>query len=403
MPGTADFRPNIWGATDGAPVSSYHIDRDRRDIDISSDIYKLLPDANPFLVILMQARKNPVNSLEYIWFDEEPASWKTKVASSYGDDPGDTTIEVADGSIFVAKDIAKNTRTGEILFITEVSNNTLTVERQYGYEEISSSHIGGTERASGAVDDYLLRLGNAMEENSRAPDTRAYQPIKLYNYVQTFRLPFDASNDVTHEGKATNEDERTRLRRIKAIEHRMDIERALLFGERNEHIASKRRTTGGLMQFIKTNYYDVGTSNQGILTEPEWENFCEMAFDWGSDRKLFICSRRVGSIINQFAAGRINTVSGEESYGLRLQEYQSFHGQIMIAPSKVFEKEYYGDMGVMVDIENIDYRPFAGEDSTLKMNIQEPDRDGWKDEYMTKVGSRVRLEKTHAVLKGAIS
>ena len=76
-----------------------------------------------------------------------------------------------------------------------------------------------------------------------------------------------------------------------------------------------------------------------------FEDICEMAFKYNSRDgapKLLITSRKVGSIINQWAAGRIETTSGEETYGLRLKRYISFHGDLIIIPSRLFEHDYEG-------------------------------------------------------------
>src|SRR5690606_20727081 len=141
---------------------------------------------------------------------------------------------------------------------------------------------GGTTAAALNDNDWLLRMGNAMEEFSRAPEAKITQPVKEFNYTQIFRRPFDQSMTSEREALKTNENERTRLRRDQALEHRLDIERALLFGERYEDAANKRRTTGGLLSFIKTKYYDAS----GSLTEDKFEEFCEGLFQHGSNRKL---------------------------------------------------------------------------------------------------------------------
>src|SRR5690606_40300328 len=86
-----------------------------------------------------------------------------------------------------------------------------------------------------------------MEEFSSAPETKVAQPVKEYNYTQIFRRPFDQSMTSEREALRTSETERARLRRDQALEHRLDIERALLFGERKEDVANKRRMTGGLL------------------------------------------------------------------------------------------------------------------------------------------------------------
>jgi len=390
---------NIWTATDGSPVTTYQVDSDRRAIDIASDIAQLMPEATPFLTILMKARKVPVNSQEFIWYDQDEQSWWTELASSYSAGTAHTsdTISVADASFLRKKDLIKNASTGEIMRITDISGTTLTVDRGYGYDSAASS---GTDAvASTGSDDNIMRLSNAMEENSNAPGSYSTQPTKLWNLVHTFRTPFDSSLANQLEAKRAGEDPRTRLRKQKVIEHRLDIEKQITFGERYEDLTNNIRTTGGFIQYINSNSYDVDSTNGGILTEAEWENFCEMAFDWGSPTKLFVTSPRVGSIINQFAAGRIDTTSEQETYGMKLAKYISFHGNVILATSKLFKKDY-ADTGLMIDIENIDYRPFGGMDSKLMTNIQDNDLLGWKDEYVTMAGLRVRKEKTHSIISG---
>jgi hypothetical protein len=391
---------NIWGPTDGAPVTTYKVDSDRRDIDIANDIARLMPEATPFITILMRARKVPVDSQEFIWYDRGKQEWWTELTSSYSSGTAHTelTLDLDDTSFLRKKDILMNAATGEMFRVKSVdSSSQVTVERGYGYDSDASS---GTDAvASEGTDDNIMRVSNAMEENSNAPDTYATQPTKLWNLVQTFRTPFDASMANQLEAKKAGQNPRVELRREKLIEHRIDIEKQCMFGERYEDLSNNIRMTGGLIQFIESNSYDVDSTNGGILTEAEWENFCEMAFDWGSDTKLFLTSPKVGSIINQFAAGRIETTSEQDTYGMRLRRYISFHGDVLIATTKLFEKDY-ASTGLMLDIENIDFRPFGGMDSKLRANIQDPDLMGWKDEYATMAGLRVRLEKTHSILTG---
>jgi len=392
---------NIWGGRDGAPVTTFHIDTDRRDIDISKEISYLVPTANPFLTILTRARKDPINSLQDIWYDKGAPVWFTQINNGAGYTDADTTLKLDDVSFIRVKDILKNTRTGEILFVSDKdsANSTVTVIRGYGYDTNAGS---GTQAAAMNNDDYIMRLGNAMEENSTAPETFATQPEKLFNYVQTIRTPFDSSMDNELEGKKAGPATRIRLRREMLLEHRIDIEKTALFGERMEHYDANRRMTGGVVQFIKNNAYDVETSNGGILTEAELEKICEQAFKYKSatgDTKLAVCSYKVAGIINQLAASRIDTTSGEEMYGMRLKRFRSFTGDLVLAPTRLFEHDYE-NMMLILDMENISYRPFAGHDSKLRTNIQENDRDGWKDEYMTKFSIRVRNDKTHLIATG---
>lgn len=381
---------NIWSGTAGSPVSTFNIDTDRRDLNVANEILELQPAETPFMVIGNRTSSSQAQSLEETWYDDDLAPWWTTLSASYL--AGDTTISLTDASIVKPKDLIKNTSTGEVMFVESISGSDVTVVRGYGEE----TGEGGTAAAdSTGTDDNIMRMGNAMEENSNAPESRATQPNKYYNYVQTFRTPFEGSLEDLKEPKKAGTDERTRLRRRKAVEHKLDLERAYLFGERNEHISDKRRLMGGLFQFLTNEVVSIG----GNLTEDLFEEALEEAFRYGSKEKIFITSPRVGSVINKFARDNIQTRSGEDYYGLRIAEYISFHGTLYVATSHMFEKDYEG-MGSILDMENIDIMPFAGMNTTLRTNLQDNDLLGWKDEYVTMSTLRVRLQKTHKVLDG---
>lgn len=389
----------IWDGTAGPQAYTYNIDTERRDIDVSKEISMLVPEATPFLTILMRARKVPVNSTEFTWYDEGAPNWYAQVVGAFT--ANDTNIVLDDVTFIRPKDLLLVTRTNEILYVTgkDQQNNTITVRRQASYD---SNFQTGTQAAALQDGDYIMRLGNAMEENSNAPESYVTQPGKYFNYVQTVRTPVEGSFETEHERTTAGGNERIRLRKQKAIEHRIDIQKIAIWGERREDVQSRLKFTGGIVQFITTNAYDVGQANNGTLTEGVLEDICEMAFTYNrrdGEPKLLLTSRKVASIINQFAVGKIQTTSQEETYGMRLKKYLSFHGDLIIIPSRLFENDHEGS-GLILDMPNIDYMPFAGMDTTLRTNIQENDRLGWKDEYVTMFGMRVRNQETHTVITG---
>src|SRR5690554_2512517 len=376
---------NLQFFAEPGPVVTTTLDRDRRAIDCSKTITQLIPQADPYAVILMRARKEATDTAEFIWFDDEPVGWWTKASAAA--DATATNINVVDGSIFATHDILKVPRTSEVLRVTATNENVLTVVRGYGTTASAEIEEG----------DWLVRIGNAMEENSNAPASKLNQPQKFTNYTQIVRTPFDESMTSAHEKKRVGGKERTRLRAKKLLEHRLDIARISIWGEKKEDLSGgkPRRMTAGINSFIQTNRKDMG----GPLTEAEWENFLEMGFSYGSKTKLFVCSRTVGAAINMIAQNKIITTSDEEIYGIRLPKYRSFHGDVIIAVDRSLENAYAG-YGFLLDMKNIVYRPLNGRDTKLHSNIQANDVDGWVDEYLTEFGMMVRQEKTHAVLFG---
>ena len=382
---------NIWKGKNGAPTTTQHIDTDRVDLDISETILDVMPDETPFFVIGSRAGSEPTQTKEFSWFDDDLESWYTKILVAC--DGTATTLSVADASIMRPKDVILNTRTGEIMFVKEIKNeNQIEVKREATREQMGGQIIGGTAAAP-ILDDDIMIMGNALEEMAMPADPTGTQPGKYWNYIQSFSDTCSGSDDSEEEKKKVGGSERKRQRRKTAKRHKLRIERALVFNERRYDTFEKRMYTGGLMYFLKDNHYDI----EGAFTEAEFEKFCECAFAYGNKTKLLLCSSAVASGINQFAAGKIQTVSGEKSYGLQLKEYQSFHGKLIIATTKMFDRDYNG-LGVALDMENIKIRRFGGNNCTLRANIQENGLHGWKDEFYSQVGLMVRLTKTHAKL-----
>lgn len=366
-------------------VLTFDLDTQRRDLDVSKEIVRYMPEENPWLVMTLQSRKIPTRTAAYYWWESDVYSYWTQINNGGGYNASATSIVVDDGTVFKAKDIAKIPRTSEIMFVSAVATNTLTVVRGYG------------ETAAAAIndDDYVLCLGNAMEERSSAPEEKLQQPSKLYNYTGIDRTPFGESGTLDAERQVTNEQERARLTKDKGLDHRLALERKFLFGERKEDATNKRRMSRGLEKFITTNVYDAG----GTLTESEFDTMiCEPVFKYGTRRKVLIASPRMVSIINGWAKEKLQTSQGAKEYGLDLQEYVSPHGRLVIAPSRTLE-QYYAYHSFIVDMKYIAIRTLR--DTILRRNIHAPDVDGFLDEYLTECGLEVKVQKAHMLIKNA--
>lgn len=371
------------------PLSIYDISSQRKRFDVDKEIARLVPDVSPFTVFMMRARKQTVDSEKFFWYDEEPAPWWTQIDNVAGYDAVTTSLKVDSVDHISVKDVIKVTRTSEQMFVSAVDRVTKTVTVVRGYGETAAAAI--------VDNDWVLKLGNAMEENSLAPEARVDQPTEHYNVTQEIRTPFNGSLKATKIALQTSQNERQRLRRRKGVEHRLELERTLLFGELKDDTTNKRRTTRGVISFVKEggNVYNVGKP----LTEAEFELICEMAFQYGEGPKLLVACPRIISQINQFSAGKLKTEVGQNTYGVQITTYLSSHGRLRIVESRTFEKGYDG-YGVIVDMSNIKYRPLNGCDTKLDINLQENDRHGWLDEYWTEFGVEVHLAKTHTLITG---
>lgn len=358
-------------------------------VDMSKNIALLEPDAAPLTVLLKNINSQKATNPKFEWLEAELAArWDTvNNASQYS--ATDTSIVVSNGSYFSPNDIVKVPRTGEVFIVTSVSTNTLTVSRGYG--ETTAAIIND----SGHNPEPLVIIGNANMEGAGKRAHKQYTEASVYNYTQIFRTTVSVTGTL-NATQLYGGNQRNWERKKKGIEHLVDIERAFLFGERKEDTggSNPKRTTRGLLKFLTANNYDAG----GTLTEWEFESFCQSAFRYGSKKKLLLASPLLISVLNMFSRNKINTASGDKTYGLSLANYQSAHGQLLIARHNLLEGAIYGGYGIIIDPENITYRYLDGRDTKLKTDIQATDADSFEDEYITEAGLQVQLPKTHAVL-----
>lgn len=370
-----------------------NIQTSKLKIDMSEKIALLQPSATPLITFLKRAKGNTVvaNNPKFSWLEDDLGARWDAINYASGYNSSATSIVVDNGDYFTAGNIVKVPRTGECMYVSSVSTNTLTVIRGYG-----------TTSAASLVDnDPLVIIGNANQEGATAPTVKSTQETEVYNYTQIFKTPFAVTNTQNASAFYGGNDFQYQSKK-KGIEHLVDMARAFYFGQKKLDTSGSHplRTTGGLLSFLTANNYDAG----GPLTQSEFDqNICEVAFRYGSSEKLMLASARVLSVINGWALGKLQVEQGEKTFGLSITKYVSPFGILNMVYEPLFEGAVYGGYAVIIDVENIKYRPLKGRDTTLETNIQANDEDSRKDQYITEAGLEVNLPQTHAVLTGVTS
>lgn len=360
----------------------------RLKIDMSDTIAHLQPEAAPFVALTKQLGKETAKNPKFEWLDRELEPRWDAVNNAGGYAVDATDIVVDNGSYFRPDMIVKVPRTGEVLLVSSISTNTLTVVRGYG--ETSAAAINDN--------DPLLIIGNVNEEGSEAPLDAGGSPTNEYNYTQIFRTPFSVTNTANAcqvwGGKLLTQEQND-----KGVLHRIDIERAFLFGERKEDTSGvhPKRETRGLLKFLTKNV----KASAGNLSQTDFNKWLQDVFAYGSQKKTLLASPLLLTVIDTWANGKLQTVSGaQEKYGIAVFQYISSHGILNIVKEPLFEGTIYGGYGAVLDMKHIKYKPLEGRDTSLKTNIQAPDVDGRRDEYLTEAGLQVRLPKAHGLITG---
>ena len=370
-------------------TGTYGILSDRMVIDMSTKIAELEPDKSPLITLTKKMKRTrTVQNPEFDWMEQELGARWDAINNAAGYDSAATAIIVDNGAYFRVGDIVKVPRTGEVLLVTAINTNTLTVTRAYG----------STAAAALVDNDPIVILGNLNAEGATLREIKQKEPVKKSNYTQIIRTPVGATNTL-QATKVYGPKPMSWYRHLGGIEHAIDMERTMLFGEKGKDVVDgqNRRSTGGILEFCTENVFDVSSTT---LTEQSFVEWLEDVFRYGSKEKMLFASARLCTHIDLWSLGKLQTLPKNKTYGVAVKEYISTHGVLYVTKHHLLENAVYGGYGIVLDMDNVAYCPLEGRDTKLLTNRQANDEDAQKDEYLSEFGVEVRLPKTHAIIKG---
>jgi len=374
--------------------------------DRAVDVAQLEPNSAPLIQITTKTkgRKRRAINTTFEWFEDEPFPYWDAINYGSGYNSSATSVVVDNGGYFGSSNLVLIPRTGEIVRVTSVSSNTLTITRA----------AGGSTAAAIVDGDDLRIIGSAYAEGATAGTMKSTQKARGYNYTQIFRDTFGATG--TEEASELYwGNDRTMERKERGIDHAINVESAFLFGQRNENTSGSTpiRTTRGVLNFITTNTEAIG----GFLSETAWNSFLRDGFlhssTDGRKQKWFFGSRVVIGAINGFSHENIRVVPKDKTYGISVQSYTSFFGDVLLMAHNLLENNpasngtgtaKYGGYGILMDPKSPSYRFLAANgknrDTSLRRDIQANDADSWQDEYLSEVGLEYKQERWSRLMTG---
>lgn len=293
-----------------------------------------------------------------------------------------------------------------------------------------------TAETAGPVGAKVLVIGNANPEGGRSGSGRFYPPIDVENYTQIFRNAFEftatglkipAEFDSTGVYGEAAEDA---LR-----EHMVEMELAFLFGSKgiqsvtgSDGVARPRRTTGGLVWFLKQweaadSIYRGGTGAPAITLNTEDEKrilkiasgsvtaavldgYIERAFRCTNTKtfeKLVLCGNGLLGAFNTYlknSATLMKDYQVQKVYGNDVVTWISPWGTLHFKSHPLFNQQsILRYNGLIVDINRLRFRPLNDRDTILLPNRQENDTDGRKDEWLTEAGLEVNMPESQMYIQ----
>lgn len=368
-----------------------NVNQSQRKVDMAKAILLLEPDAAPLTLFSHELKKRPCVNPEYSWVEDALDPEFTTANGSHNGSVTTIAVAAGTGTYFAQHDLVRVTATGEVFRVTAVATDNLTVVRAVGST--------GQTIADGGE---LLIIGSAQPEGDTSKPARSTNPVKKTNYTQILRTPVESTETQIHSDQFTEPNDWDYQRRKAGIHHARKVERTVIWGHPSEDTSGSqpRRTTGGALHYITTNI----TSAGGTLTEATFWGWLRTLFRYGSRRKVVFTASKVTQALNQFATGKLQIRQGEDTYGLAVLQYISPFGTIKVINHWLLEGTTAGGQALALDLDQIAYRYLANSkgsrDTHIRENIQAPDSDTQKDEFLSEIGLEFGLEKEHGLLTG---
>ena len=419
----------------------------RRLYDFSDRVADLAPEESPFFVYLSKVGKVPTSDSQFRFLEDRTKisitdrSFVIKTLATLAAPGGLTTLTVdtsADKSVdWLVKGMviqfAQNVNKAggdDAESITQATGRVESVSHNSSDSTVSVRTIAATAGASATTtldaSGEAVVIGTSYEQGSGAPDVWSQELDNDYGYTQIFKTACEMTNTARATVYRGYADEWARLWNLKLREHKVDIERAMLFGMRGSQ--SGIQYTEGIVGHILQNGSNsdgvIGDYSEGVpylgsylISEVTYDGLLsafEVMYDparGGSNNKLCLASLPVISHFNKLNGGfadasvvnqsAYNFEKSTGSFGHSIMKIDTVHGSCSLVKEPLFRNNASGHM-CFVDLDHVSYRPLSGNgvsrDTSITTNVQQADEDLRKDMILTEAGLEVSLPETHALI-----
>jgi len=416
----------------------------RRLYDFSDRVADLAPEESPFFVYLSKVAKVPTSDSQFRFLED-----RTKIAMTDRsfNIKGAATLAAAGSNTSLIVDIGgnssvnwlikgmvvqfaqnKNTESTDTEAITQATGRIESVSQGSGETSIVVKTIDASSGSTTTLDDDgdCVVIGTSYAEGSGSPDVFSQELDNDFGYTQIFKTACEMSNTARATQYRGYADEWQRIWNLKLREHKIDIERAMLFGMKGSQ--SGIQYSDGIVGHIIKNGGTpsdgtIGSYSEGLpylatyatseLTYDGLLSAFEVMYDparGGSSAKLCLASLPVVSHFNKLGGfvdqsfsgeGRYNFERAQGSFGHKVMRVETVHGDCSIVKEPLFRNNASGHMA-FVDLDHVSYRPLVGNginrDTSIQTNVQGADEDLRKDMILTEAGLEVSLPEAHALI-----
>ena len=317
--------------------------------------------------------------------------------ASFTDPDGDTSFDVEHADRFRVGDQVQVVGSREVMLVTGISGETLTVTRGYG----------GTTAENLADQQALRILGNAALEGADRPATRFTSRARRTNYTQIFTAGVEVSGSQLAARQVAVADELDYQKQERLRELLRDLENCVINGVASqsspEGSATVRRTMKGIIPFLATNVFVNNTAGfpkgdgtgENQLTEEQINTALRRIWDQSAGQvDTIVVSGFQKRRINSFITSARAFDSKDSRFRDLVSVYESDFGVCRV----VLSRWVPADTVLLLDSSRIDVLPLAGRSFHFKKLASTGDSEVGMlvGEYTTEV----RNENAHGLIRG---
>jgi hypothetical protein len=364
--------------------------------DVSDIIGIVSPFETPLLDHLGDAQRSAISTI-HEWLEDTLLPNSDVVDDQTLTNPTTLTVfTVEHGDRFQVGDQIMLKGKPEVMLVTGVAGNDLTVVRNYG----------GSTNTSVADNDIIQIIGNAALEGDDAPTARFTSRVRKQNYTQIFTSSVEISGSQLATQSIGLADELDFQKQERLRELLRDLENSVINGyaptSSQQGSSTVRRTMRGAMASVATNIFqpnsgsippgDGGGQNQ--LNEAVLNAALRAVWEQSSGRiDTIVCNGFQKRRINSFISTNQRFSESTSKFKTLVDVYESDFGVCRVIMSRWMQP----DKVLMLDSSRVSVVPLSGRSFHYKPLAASGDSEN--GQVIGEYTLEFRNENAHAVLK----
>lgn len=366
--------------------------------DVSDLITIVSPHETPLLDRMGDARNVATNTV-HEWIEDSllPNADTINQTTFTPSAQEATAVTVANGARFQAGDLVRPGNAPEVMLVTAVNANVITVTRRYG----------GTPASALANGLRLNILGNAALEGADATAARFTSRVRRQNYTQIFAATVEVTGTMRAVKAHGVADELEYQKSERMRELLRDLENVVINGTSSSTVpqgsATSRRTMNGIIRTIATNQFAPGQNGfptgggaGGELTEQLVNAALRQVWEQSSGRiDTIVVNGAQKRRINQFVGSTSRHYAPDDR---RLSELVSVYESDFGVCNIVLSRWVPSDTLLLLDSSRIAVMPLTGR--SFQYRPLASTGDAVSGQIVGEYTMEMRHENAHALIRG---